>query len=71
MSSSLTNETEMGPGSIFAKESTVREEGKRGVSIGLRLKTKFWCNVTRLRTDRLSAERTERGWCSILLLPPL
>ena len=40
MSSSLTNETEMGPGSIFAKESTVREEGK-GVSIGLRLKTKF------------------------------
>ena len=28
MSSSLTNETEMGPGSIFAKESTVREEGK-------------------------------------------
>ena len=41
MSSSLTNETEMGPGSIFAKESTVVEEGKRGVSIGLRLKTKF------------------------------
>ena len=30
MSSSLTNETEMGPGSIFAKESTVREEGKKG-----------------------------------------